>query len=67
MDDWKITGKLTLNLGLRWDYDSAFNDKTEFSPRIGFAYALNSKTVLRGSYGFFYDHFRLGIARDVPQ
>jgi hypothetical protein len=66
MDDWKITSKLTLNLGLRWDYDSAFNDKTEFSPRIGFAYAMNSKTVLRGSYGFFYDHFRLGIARDVP-
>src|SRR5690348_14154429 len=26
-----------------------------FSPRIGFAYALDSKTVIRGGYGLFYD------------
>jgi len=66
MDDWKVNKKLTLNVGLRWDYDSQFKDKTEFSPRLGFAYSINSKTVLRGSWGYFYDHFRLGIARDIP-
>jgi len=66
MDDWKITKSLTLNYGLRWDYDSKFDDKTEFSPRVGAAWAINSKTVLRGSFGIFYDQFRLGIARDVP-
>jgi hypothetical protein len=66
MDDWKIRRNLTINVGLRWDYDSQFKDKTEFSPRIGFAWSINSKTVLRGSWGYFYDHFRLGIARDVP-
>ena len=66
MDDWKILKNLTINYGLRWDYDSRFDDKTEFSPRVGFAWSINSKTVLRGSWGLFYDQFRLGIARDVP-
>jgi hypothetical protein len=29
-------------------------DKKAFSPRIGFAYAMDQKTVFRGGYGIFY-------------
>jgi hypothetical protein len=29
-------------------------DKTEVSPRIGFAYSYDSKTVVRGGYGIFW-------------
>ena len=29
-------------------------DKKAFSPRLGFAYSLDSKTVIRGGYGIFY-------------
>ncbi|HLJ17846.1 MAG TPA: TonB-dependent receptor [Bryobacteraceae bacterium] len=110
-DTWKATRKLTLNLGLRWEYyqlpadnfgaeanflpgtpfagaeyliDSrrkstplspSFTNtlqldgiqlmytnnyqlgtaqKTNFAPRIGFAYQLASKLVVRGGYGIFY-------------
>jgi hypothetical protein len=56
-DDWRVTPRLTLNLGLRWDYEkfpepflvnSALpqtgnrpSDKNNFGPRIGFAADLS--------------------------
>ncbi|HEY2548391.1 MAG TPA: TonB-dependent receptor [Candidatus Acidoferrum sp.] len=65
-DDWKLTSKLTVNAGLRWDYDSQFPNKTDFSPRIGAAWAITPKTVVNASFGVFYDQFREGVARDIP-
>ena len=65
-DDWKVRHNLTINAGVRWDYDSAFNKKDNVSPRVGFAWSPDSKTVVRGSFGLFYDHFRLGLVRDIP-
>jgi hypothetical protein len=65
-DDWKLTSKITVNGGLRWDYDSEFPNKTDFSPRVGAAWAITPKTVVNASFGVFYDQFRAGVARDVP-
>jgi outer membrane receptor for ferrienterochelin and colicin len=65
-DDWKVTHNFTLNGGLRWDYDSAFKKTDNVSPRVGFAWSVTPKTVVRGSFGLFYDHFRLGLVRDIP-
>jgi hypothetical protein len=32
-------------------------DPMNFGPRAGFAYSLNSKTVIRSAYGISYEHF----------
>src|SRR5580700_5784183 len=126
-DTWKVSTKLTLNLGLRYElpgtWDDRYNrlsywnqsvtnatvtgcgstlvagaltgvpgspcigdaqlvgvgpntsrnnlplDKREFSPRLGFAYSWDQKTVIRGGYGVFwipnYISFGLNPDNDV--
>jgi outer membrane receptor protein involved in Fe transport len=63
-DQWRITPKLTLNYGLRWDFESGLgstvkSDYRAFQPRIGFAYSPDSKTVIRAGFGTFYDRNNL--------
>ena len=126
-DDFKASSKLTLNLGVRWEYNGALNDKygnltqiwvsriaavplppsgpttsgpgvsqwvvpsnfishygqppdgvlvspnlttervgarlSNFGPRLGFAYQVNNKLVVRGGAGIFFD--RVGGDRIV--
>jgi hypothetical protein len=58
-DEWKPQRKLTFNFGLRYDLQflpgPINTDRNNVSPRFGFAYAPNEKTVLRGSSGLYYD------------
>ena len=71
-DQFRATQRLTLNYGLRYDlqvlpqpkpcnpdYEATCHipySKNMFSPRMGFAYSLDSKsaTVVRGAFGLFY-------------
>jgi hypothetical protein len=58
-DEYKPNNKLTLNFGLRYDLQflpgPINTDRNNISPRLGFAYAPDEKTVLRGSFGLYYD------------
>jgi hypothetical protein len=85
-DDWKVNHKLSINLGLRYEYMTPISEakkrlanfdiatqtmvlasgsdkytvnpnKADFGPRVGAAFALDHKTVLRGGYGISYSHW----------
>jgi hypothetical protein len=63
-DEWKISPAFTLNLGVRYDLEFLHTINTatgNVSPRIGFAWSPYSsgRTVIRGSYGLFYDRIPL--------
>ena len=50
-----VTGTLTLVDSPLYPHRSTVRPKYDlFAPRLGFAYRLNSNTVIRGGYGIFY-------------
>ena len=69
-DNWAVSRRLTLNMGLRYDLSVGEfvnwvayaplieagrpDDTNNFGPRLGFAYSLTDRTVVRGGYGVYY-------------
>ena len=65
-DKWQATDKLTLNLGVRYDYQHLIPQTQDaFAPRIGMAYAVNERTVIRAGIGKFYEYQATAVASNL--
>jgi len=61
-DQWTISPRFTLNLGVRFDSDT-ITSSTHAAPRAGFLLAVtrDGKTLLKGGVGLFYDRVPLMV------
>lgn len=60
-DQWRLTPKTVVDLGVRWDkqtYTDLEND-TQFSPRFSFVHQLGPRTDFRLSWGRYYQSQRI--------
>ena len=65
-DQWRIKPSLTLNYGLRYDFESGLSKQINphyngVQPRIGLAWSPNNKTVVRAGFGLFDDRYNLSF------
>jgi outer membrane receptor protein involved in Fe transport len=69
-DRWRLSSRLSVNAGIRYDYSSLFGDyKKAFGPRLGVAWDLagSHTTILKADVGLFYDRNLLAAAATVPE
>ena len=54
-NDFRVSRRLTLMFGVRYEAQSNLDDWNNFDPRFGYAYAVSDSTVLRGGVGLFHN------------
>jgi hypothetical protein len=62
-DDAVIGRGFSVNLGVRYGWQSDVNDLNNLAPRAGFAWALSRRTVIRGGSGVFYERVTEDVQR----
>ena len=62
-NDLKVTRRLTLMLGGRYDWQTNIKDRNNVAPRLAFAYAIGRSLVVRGGSGIYFQR----IGSDIIQ
>lgn len=72
-DRWRVTPSLTVQAGLRWDYDDITSrglsdaDLDNLQPRLSFNWFATPKSVVRGGWGMYAGKFPYAVYSDAVQ
>lgn len=68
-DDFKLTPRLTLNFGLRYEREKVVEDNNNWGPRLGVAWSpfSDNKGVIRFGAGIFYNRVLLRTVDDYQR
>jgi hypothetical protein len=64
-NDLKVTRKLNLSFGARYEAQTNIHDYNNLDPRVGFAYELTKTLALRGGVGVFNQRLDVNIVEGV--
>jgi hypothetical protein len=59
--DFRVTSRLALGIGVRYETQTNLGDNNNFDPRVGFAYSVGGSTVIRGGSGIFHQRLGTGV------
>jgi hypothetical protein len=54
-DEWKVTDKLMINYGARFEQVKGYTDESQLSPRINAVYQVDKDTAIHGGYARYFD------------
>ncbi len=63
--DFRVTNRLALGIGVRYESQTNLGDRNNFDPRVGFAYSLGGSTVIRGGSGIFHQRLNTGVVGNL--
>ncbi len=72
-DQWSLSSRWNLTLGLRYDYDDLSRGGAErgdfdnLAPRLSVNYKVNEDIALRAGYGLYYDKILYAVYSDALQ
>jgi hypothetical protein len=65
--DFRITPRMTMGFGVRYEAQTQLRDWNNIDPRFGFAYHFGGSTVFRGGTGIYHDRLQIWQLQEVQR